>query len=150
MCNQRIYLDTSILSAINDPRESEKIHETKEFFKKTKKECLCISTLVLTEANEISNLKRREEIFDITNGLEVFEITDEVIKCSDFYIKHGLIPKTHVEAALHLACATVNNIKILASWNYKHIVKLKTRQLVNALNILQGYNNIEIISPIEF
>lgn len=150
MHNQRIYLDTSILSAINDLREPEKIHETKAFFNKTKKERLCISTLVLTEANEINNPKRRQEIYDITNGLEVLEITDDVVRCSDFYIKHGLIPKTHVEDALHLACATINNIKILASWNYKHIVKLKTRQLVNALNILQGYNNIEIISPMEF
>jgi hypothetical protein len=33
------------------------------------------------------------------------------------------------------------------SWNFEHIVKLKTKREINAINVLLGYNQIEIIEP---
>jgi hypothetical protein len=35
------------------------------------------------------------------------------------------------------------------SWNFEHLVKVKTRKTVNLINILEGYKEIEIISPQE-
>ena len=150
MHSQRIYLDTSILSAINDLREPEKAKDTKDFLKKLPIDDVYISTLVQTELNQIADLNRLKEINTISKQMHLLEITDEILKCSDYYLKHGLIPKAEVADATHLACATINNISILVSWNYKHIVKYKTKHLITGLNILQGYNNIEIVSPWEF
>ena len=38
---------------------------------------------------------------------------------------------------------------IVISWNMEHMVKLKTRREVKAVNILEGYNEIEICTPLE-
>src|SRR3989304_5908939 len=51
--------------------------------------------------------------------------------------------------ALHVALATVTNCKIIVSWNFKHIVHFKKIPLYNAVNILQGYEQIAIYSPLE-
>jgi hypothetical protein len=39
---------------------------------------------------------------------------------------------------------------VILSWNFEHMVKLKTKRGVPAVNTLMGYNkSIEICSPLE-
>ena len=37
----------------------------------------------------------------------------------------------------------------LVSWNFRHMVKVKTKQMVNLINLQNGYKTIEIIAPPE-
>jgi hypothetical protein len=48
-----------------------------------------------------------------------------------------------------VALATVNGIANLVSWNFDHLVKLRTRREVNLVNALKGYMPIEILAPPE-
>jgi len=50
---------------------------------------------------------------------------------------------------LHIAIASANNLDVIVSWNFNHMVKLKTKQGVIAVNSLLGYKSIEIITPEE-
>jgi len=50
---------------------------------------------------------------------------------------------------VHIAIAVVNDVDYLISWNFKHLVKVNTRRIVNLTNILLGFNQIEIIAPPE-
>ncbi|MEW5759123.1 MAG: hypothetical protein AB1755_06660 [Candidatus Omnitrophota bacterium] len=50
---------------------------------------------------------------------------------------------------MHIAVASVNNIDAIVSWNFKHIVKLKTKKEVTGINLLLGYKEIDIYSPWE-
>jgi len=43
----------------------------------------------------------------------------------------------------------MNEIDYLLSWNFEHIVKVKTRRIVNMVNISAGYPDLEIITPAE-
>ena len=43
----------------------------------------------------------------------------------------------------------MHELGVLVSWNFEHLVKLKTRVGVNGLNRLLGYREIEIVSPEE-
>jgi len=43
----------------------------------------------------------------------------------------------------------VNNLDVLISWNFSHIVKLKTKMRVVGINRMLGYKEIEIVSPWE-
>jgi hypothetical protein len=65
------------------------------------------------------------------------------------YIEQGIIPAKYEDDALHIAIASVNNLDVIVSWNYKHIVKLKTKKEVTGINALLGYKEIEIYSPLE-
>jgi hypothetical protein len=49
--------------------------------------------------------------------------------------------------ARHLAVAVVARVDAVVSWNLRHMVKLKTRREVNAVNLLNGYPVIEIVTP---
>ena len=74
--------------------------------------------------------------------MECYELASE-------YIKKGIIPLRYEDDAFHIAVASVNNIDAIISWNFKHIVKLKTKKEVLGVNALMGYKEIEIYSPLE-
>jgi hypothetical protein len=63
------------------------------------------------------------------------------------YVRRGIIPAKHIEDALHIAVASVNSIDVLVSWNFAHIVKLKTKREVNVVNVFLGYSQIELVEP---
>jgi hypothetical protein len=50
---------------------------------------------------------------------------------------------------LHIAVATVSRVDVVASWNFKHIVKLSRIRAYNAVNLKLGYPELEIRSPLE-
>jgi hypothetical protein len=68
---------------------------------------------------------------------------------ADQYIKKEIFPLKYRDDALHLAIASVNNIDIIISWNFEHLVKRKTRLEANLANSLNGYKSIDIIVPPE-
>jgi hypothetical protein len=45
--------------------------------------------------------------------------------------------------------ASFHEISYVVSWNFEHLVKVKTRKSVNLVNVLEGYREIEIVSPQE-
>lgn len=63
------------------------------------------------------------------------------------YIKAGIIPVKYEDDAFHIAMATIFDCSAIVSWNFTHIVKLKTIIGVNSINIGLGYRKIEIVSP---
>jgi len=65
------------------------------------------------------------------------------------YISEGIIPDKYENDALHIAIASVSSLDIIVSWNFEHIVNLKTKHGVMAVNVLLGHKTIEIISPLE-
>ncbi|MEW6675336.1 MAG: PIN domain nuclease [Nitrospirota bacterium] len=73
----------------------------------------------------------------------------EAEELAERYIKEGIIPERYRGDALHIAVAVVNGIDAIVSWNFEHIVKLKTRVMVKGVNRLLGYHEIEICSPEE-
>jgi hypothetical protein len=73
----------------------------------------------------------------------------ETEELAERYIKEGIIPKKYRSDALHIAVAVINGIDVIVSWNFEHIVKLKTRVMVDGVNKLLGYHEIEICSPEE-
>ena len=65
------------------------------------------------------------------------------------YIAQGIIPEKYEDDAFHIAIASVNDIDVILSWNFEHIVKLKTKRETVAINLLMGYKEIDIYSPLE-
>ena len=59
------------------------------------------------------------------------------------------VPEKYTSDANHVAIAVVHGIGYLASWNFRHLVKVNTRREVNLVNALEGYNPIEIVAPPE-
>jgi hypothetical protein len=50
---------------------------------------------------------------------------------------------------LHIALATVADVDVLVSWNFRNVVRLEKIRLFNTVNLERGYKPIEIYSPRE-
>jgi hypothetical protein len=50
---------------------------------------------------------------------------------------------------MHIAIATVNRLNFVASYNFGHIVKLKTLNMAGLVNVRLGYPQIGLFSPME-
>lgn len=146
----KIYLDTSVPSAYYDSEKPERQELTKEFWLKIKNSIVHISELVKQELSQIENENLRRNISKLIKKFKVLKLTNKVKKLSEEYIKEGVVPERFKNDATHIAISTINNMDFLISWNFRHLVNVKTKRLVNAVNKKNGYKKIEIIAPPEF
>ncbi len=79
----------------------------------------------------------------------VIEVSEAALILREAYLKANILTKKNSNDALHVALATVNNCPIIISWNFKHIVHYEKIALYNTVNILEGYQQIAIHSPLE-
>jgi len=77
------------------------------------------------------------------------ETSDEALVLRDAYLAAGIVGARWSSVALHVALATVAWADAIASWNFRHIVRLDRIRLYNAVNLTEGYGLIAILSPRE-
>ena len=65
------------------------------------------------------------------------------------YLELGIVPARYRNDLRHVAVATVAGVDALVSWNFRHLVNVRTRRAVHAVNLRLGYPLIEIVSPEE-
>ena len=145
---KKVYIDTSVVGGYFD---EEFEFWTKIFFESVKKnEFQIVISELLTE-----ELKRAPEfIRDFLNGFpndhKVFvELTEEVETLAKKYINSQIVGIKSLADCRHIATATINDIEILTSWNFKHIVNLNKIHLYNGVNLQSGYRTVEIRTPRE-
>lgn len=73
------------------------------------------------------------DFYESMTNVRKVEIRDEVRKLANRYIDEKVVGKTSLADCQHIALATINNVDVLASWNFKHIVNLER---------IRGYNSI--------
>jgi len=145
----KLYLDTSVISALFDSRNPERQKLTKTFFSKIKSFSVFISVITLAEVERTPNKKLQEQMEGILAGHQVLSLTDNVNQLVKEYISHKAVPEKHEPDAFHMAIAVVNEMDYLLSWNFKHLVREKTREVVNRVNTNKGLRKIKIITPAE-
>lgn len=75
--------------------------------------------------------------------------TQESLELAAKYVAEGIVPEKYEDDARHIAVATVHQVDILVSWNFKHIVHYEKIQRFNAVNLLMGYKPLQIFTPME-
>lgn len=151
MIKQKFYLDTSVFNFLLAEDEPTKRKVTEELFKKLPDLGeIYISDIVSLEVLESSS-PIRKRLIAVINKQEpiILTIDEEIRELAEEYIRAGIIPAKYRDDALHIAVAVVNRLDVIVSWNFEHIVKLKTKREVNGLNLMLGYKEIEIVSPEE-
>jgi len=88
----------------------------------------------------LSYLKQIE--FDIIN------ITDEAHATAKIVVQNGIISDKNYNDSLHIALAITNGCDCLVSFNFKHLVNIKTIKGARAISNLRGYGNLDIISAV--
>lgn len=147
----KLYLDTSVISNLcaNDAPEQMSYSQKLWSELKTGSYHVFISTLVISELSRCPESKR-SMLLEYLGQLEYSEtvLTIEVEDLANEYISIGLIPVKYADDAYHIAAATINGCSAILSWNFHHMIKLRTILGVNGINRALGYGEIEIITPI--
>lgn len=148
----KYYLDTTIFNFVFTEGDAEKKDITLKLFKDLPliAEGVYISDEVIREISRADEPRKSqlEGLLRETDPL-LIEVDIEAEELAERYIKERIIPVRYRSDALHIAVAVINGIEAIVSWNFEHIVKLKTRVMVNGVNRLLGYHEIEICSPEE-
>ena len=147
----RYYVETSVWNFVLQEDRPEHCAATKRFFRDIQSMgTLYISEVVIDEMEAAAPDRRGAlERLIAQHAPRVLEVTDDVQALAERYLQEGLIPLKYRNDALHLAIAVIHELDVIVSWNFEHLVKLKTRQGVNGLSRLLGYKEVEIASPEE-
>jgi len=150
MTRERAYLDTTVPSAYFDETAPDRQRMTQTFWRQRLPELEpIVSDLVVAEIAQTLDEKRRADIIGLIRGLPVVSISSEAHELAEEYVTRGIFPTKYQSDALHVAIATVESVANLVSWNFCHLVKVRTRREVNLVNALKGYMPLEILAPPE-
>ena len=148
----KVYLDTSVIGAIFDVEDTERVRVTESLLDKIKHGEYegYTSNITLAEINK-GPTKLKEHLTQKVRDtkLKILDEDEECVYLADEYLKEKIIPKTYRDDARHIGIAVKNQMDVVVSWNYRHMVNLSVRRCVNSVNLRLGYKTIEIVSPME-
>ena len=147
---QRLYLDTTVPSAYIDARAPDRQRLTEEFWHdRLPSYEPMISALVIAEIRDTPDSDKRRRLEALVQSFAVLPVTAEAEDLADEYVDRGVVRAKFRDDALHVALAVTQQIPLLASWNFKHLVKLQVRRQINLINAMLGFGQIDIVSPAE-
>lgn len=149
----KVYLDTSVVSHLWQPDAPEKMQETLSLWDRFKNGNfdVYLSYLTVDEINECNN----EKIDKLNNYLKqinytVLDVTSEAQKIADILVNLNILTKKSIDDCTHIGVALSNQLDYIISWNFKHMVNVKTVNGVRAISVLKGYKTIDLVSPTYF
>jgi hypothetical protein len=146
MSKPRLYFDTSVFGGILD---IEFQHETELLFEMVKNgQLICVYSDLCEYELENAPEKVQTHFLNLNKEqTEFVEITEEINQLAEEYIKEKVVGETSIDDCRHIACATLNKVDYLISWNFKHIVNVFRIRGYNAINIKNGHIQLDIRSP---
>ncbi len=93
--------------------------------------------------------RHRRESDTPADGVENFADCPEIVELRDAYIEAGVVGPGSLEDAEHVAAASVADVDMIVSWNFKHIVHFEKINGYHGVNLIRGYKPVSIYSPKE-
>ncbi|MEX0600370.1 MAG: type II toxin-antitoxin system VapC family toxin [Rhodothermales bacterium] len=145
---QRIYIDTSVIGGCFDPEFAPWSNGLMKDFRLGNFTAV-ISDVVAAEVDPAPGQVQDKYAELLDFGPQFAQLTDSVRELAAAYLQRGIVPEKYSNDALHIALATVAEVDLLVSWNFKHIVRFDKIRMFNAVNRELGYKPIDIYSPRE-
>jgi len=148
----RLYFDTSVLGALADRDDERRLRMTRGLFDAVGRgrHDAIISNVVQEElAQAPASLHRG--IIEQVREVEFELATEDADSTTLFaaYLAARIVPVRYRNDLWHVAVATLARADALVSWNFRHLVNLRTRRAVHAVNLRLGHPLVEIVSPEE-
>jgi predicted nucleic acid-binding protein len=142
----KIYIDTSVIGGCFD---TEFRVTSRKLFDRIKLGLYkgLISEITINELEDAPD-KVKEFMKDFSKDeLSLLKLNEDVNNLALKYISESIVSEKFFGDAMHIAIATIYDVDILVSWNFKHIVNYNRIKKFNAINLKEGYKVLEIRSP---
>lgn len=144
----RIYLDTSVIGGCFDPEFQEWSEALMDDFRRGRY-IPVISDVTAKEIEPAPDFVKELYNEFLTSSVEVIDIDESALSLVQHYKERSILNQRFMNDMLHIALATIAEVDVLVSWNFKHIVRLDKIRLFNSVNLQQGYKMLNIYSPRE-
>jgi predicted nucleic acid-binding protein len=146
----KIYLDTSVISYLDQQDSPEKMNDTQKLWDvlKSSKYEVAISEIVSYEIEQCNNDKKQTLLFYIGKiRYENIELDEEIEELANRFVDNKILSANSIDDCRHIACSIVSGCDVIVSWNFKHIVNYKTIKGIKIIAALAGYKEIVICTP---
>jgi predicted nucleic acid-binding protein len=144
----RVYADTSVLGGCFDPEFEA---ESRKFLDEVRQGrfTMVISDVTMEELQPAPEEVRQVLATLPAEHVELVEVSDEAEALRQAYLEAGIVGFASSNDAAHIAAATVAEVDIVVSWNFKHIVHFEKIAGYEGVNTLRGFRSPRIYSPKE-
>ena len=150
MKKPKIYLDTSVISHLDQTNHPDWTTDTIRLLEKIEKgEYYAVtSDVALIELRRCPDEKYKKLMgFVERMKPEILELDDVVARVADKFIEMGVLKDENLEDCQHLAFALLNECDYIVSWNFRHIVNVKTQKGVRVISALEDKVEVRICVP---
>ncbi|MBZ0166810.1 MAG: type II toxin-antitoxin system VapC family toxin [Candidatus Omnitrophica bacterium] len=145
----KLYIETSAWNFYFSDDAPEKKEVTIEFFGLVEKGIydIYLAQVVLDEIDEAPE-PIKAKLMGLIQKYQPIELESdqEAEALAKLYMDKGAIPAKKEEDALHVAIATVHEMDVLVTWNYKHLANVKKAELLQSINLSEGYTKLLTIT----
>jgi predicted nucleic acid-binding protein len=148
MPTPRYYVDTSVIGGCYDEKFAT---ASRALLARVRKgELTLIASSLLIEELEPSPPRVRRILDELpASHVQRIIASEESSNLQASYLRAKVVGNASAQDAHHVALATIARADIIVSWNFKHIVNVDKIKGFNAVNLMLGYNTIDIRSPLE-
>ena len=148
-----IYVETSVWSHAFAKDAPQQRAATEQFLAEAKegRYDLYISVVVFmemarAEAKHAARLRKLVEEFNPV----VLDFDDDMDQLAQNFIERGVVPPSKIEDAQHVAAAVAHEMDVLVSWNYRHLVNVRRKEMFHQVSVMNGYYKpLQIVTPPE-
>jgi predicted nucleic acid-binding protein len=146
----KIYLDTTIISYLDQKEKPERMAETHRLWEKIKtgEFEVVISDIDIAEINGCSEAKR-VKLYEYLSQINYTLVNSDkrAIEIATKMVDLNVLKQKSFLDCQHIANAIVSGCDAIVSWNFRHIVNHKTMMGVKAVTALEGYTDLLIYAP---
>ncbi|MBI4229882.1 MAG: PIN domain-containing protein [Planctomycetes bacterium] len=144
----RVYADTSVFGGCFDEEFAE---ASRRFFGEVRagRFELIVSAIVAIEI-----VGAPQQVRDLFGELrrdhaQIVEPSAEIGRLRDAYVEKGVVGRSSIRDAEHIAAASVAGADAIVSWNFRDIVNWRRIRGYHGVNLIEGYGALAIHTPAE-
>lgn len=151
---KKLYVETSVWNQIDQDERPDFKEIAEKFFSLCRQGVydLYISEVVLWEIDECKDEKRKQDLLDLIQTykptLLLFDEDSQQLRTK--YVEAGVLDdkrRNRYYDTAHVAIASVNGFKFVLTFNFVHLLKIARIEMFNGINLLNGYDSIQLVSP---
>ena len=147
----KVYLDTLVISYLDQQDAPEQMQETREVWERIKagQYEVFISDVVLRELADCKEEAKRDLLIGHLAEIKynLIAVDDDIAKLAEKIVTKGVLKQKNIDDCQHIAAAILSDCDIIVSWNFKHIVNVKTIRGIKVITTIEGYKDLLIYQP---